>query len=111
MITVTLLGSFAFGVIVGMFIATYIDEIIDWAKNAMMKIAAGVKKAQIWIKRIPSGIKQFLYYIKNGEYMVKERERPATPEEIKKIKDKMNSREQNEFEDDGFHAGDVDRDA
>ena len=78
MITAFLLG-FAFGACL-----VFIDEIIAWAKNMLARLASWIKRAQVWIQRIPGAIKQFLYYMENGQYMVKETVRPATQSEINK---------------------------
>lgn len=110
MISAFLLG-FTAGLIGGTLIAAFIDEIIDWAKRTMAIISSWIKRAQVWIQRIPGGIKQFLYYVKNGDYMVQETTRPATPAEIKRIKDNMGEREWEEFTgDEGTHIANVERD-
>lgn len=111
MISTFLLG-FAAGLIGGTLIAAFINEIIDWAKRTMAIISSLIKRAQVWIQRIPCGIKQFLYYVKNGDYMVQETTRPATPAEIARLKEKMNEDEWEGFTgNEGTHIANVARDA
>lgn len=106
MVTVFLLG-FALGFTIG----TFLDEIIAWAKNMMARISVWIKRAQVWIQRIPGAIKQFLYYMENGDYMVKETVRRATDEEIRKLRDKMSDKEWIDFTGEGTHMANVERDA
>lgn len=112
MFTVTFLGSFAgalLGGIFAAFIVNYIDEIIKWAKDWMARISPLIKIAQVWIQRIPGAIKQFLYYMEHGDYMVKESTRPATQSEIDKLRDKMSEREWRDFTGEGNHMANVER--
>ncbi len=103
MITAFLLG-FAFGACL-----VFIDEIIAWAKNMLARLASWIKRAQVWIQRIPGAIKQFLYYMENGQYMVKETVRPATQSEINKLRSKMSDSEWKEFTGEGTHLATIER--
>ena len=103
MITAFLLG-FALGTCLA-----FIDEIIAWAKNMLARLASWIKRAQVWIQRIPGAIKQFLYYMENGQYMVKETVRPATQSEINKLRSKMSDSEWKEFTGEGTHLATIER--
>ena len=103
MITAFLLG-FALGTCLAL-----IDEIIAWAKNMLARLASWIKRAQVWIQRIPGAIKQFLYYMENGQYMVKETVRPATQSEINKLRSKMSDSEWKEFTGEGTHLATIER--
>lgn len=104
-----MITAFLLGFAIGFGIGTFLDEIIEWAKDMMALISAWIKRAQVWIQRIPGAIKQFLYYMENGNYMVKETVRPATQNEISKLRSKMNDKEWEEFTGEGTHMANVER--
>lgn len=106
-----MITAFLIGFAIGFGIGTFLDEIIAWAKDMLARLSSWIRKAQVWIQRIPGAIKQFLYYMENGNYMVKETVRPATQSEIDRLRSKMSSSEWAEFTGEGTHMANVERDA
>lgn len=81
-ITVFLLGLLA-GVAVGYFL----DDIIDWAKDIFSELEDYVKKAWVYVKRVPGAIKQFIRYIKNGRMVERTEEKDVSLEDLRRMRD------------------------
>lgn len=62
-----MLGWLLFGFFVGGLFAVFIDEIMDWANDVFERLSNYVKKAWVYIRRVPGGIKHMLRYIQNGK--------------------------------------------
>lgn len=58
------------GVVAGFLLGTFLEEIMDWAKEVFENLSSSVRKAWVYIRRIPGGIKQMIRFIQNGK-MVK----------------------------------------
>jgi len=104
-----MISFFFIGLAAGFFVGLYLEEIINWAKNALERLKSAIRKAAVWIQRVPSGIKQFLYYIEHGQWMTTEITRPATPQEIQRLKDKMPADQYKDFTEDGTQIATVER--
>ena len=55
----------------GVLVGAFFDEIMNWAKDKFNSLSNGVKKAWVYIRRIPGGIKQMMRYIENGKWWEK----------------------------------------
>lgn len=53
---------------------TFFGEIMNWARDAFSRLSSNVKKAWVYIRRVPGGIRQMLRYIQNG-LMLEQREK------------------------------------
>lgn len=84
----TLLGWFALLLLGGALIAFW-NEVKDWVEEVLDDIRYDATKAVAYIQRIPGGVKEMIYYIKNGHPRVIEgnrhKDRPMTNEEIDKM--------------------------
>lgn len=56
------------GFVTGLVIGAFLDEIIDWAKKAFDRLSSAIKKAWVYIRRVPGGIKKMIEYIENGKF-------------------------------------------
>ena len=43
---------------------------MDWAKEVFENLSSSVRKAWVYIRRIPGGIKQMIRFIQNGKMVV-----------------------------------------
>lgn len=84
----TLLGWFALLLLGGALIAFW-NEVKDWVEEVLDDIRYEATKAVAYIQRIPGGVKEMIYYIKNGHPRVIEgnrhKDRPMSNEEIDKM--------------------------
>lgn len=109
--------TFIAGVIVGALLATFLDEIIEFAKDLLRKLPSYIRKAKMYLQRVPGAIKAFIRYIRDGgmyEAPV-DKERPVTPDELAEMR-RNNEITQQEYEDllvhyKKTHHGDIDRTA
>jgi hypothetical protein len=66
---ITLISGLLLGVVIG----TFLEEIIDWAKKFVENdLPIIIKKAFVYLKRLPGAIIRFIRYIKDGKMMEKE---------------------------------------
>lgn len=79
MIVTWLIAGIITGVLVG--IAFY-DDIVKWAKNMFARLSSYVKKAWVFIRRVPGGIKQMIRYIQNGSMQEESEPREVEWDEI-----------------------------
>lgn len=54
------------GIIAGFLLGTFLEEIMDWAKEVFNSLSSYVRKAWVYIRRIPGGIKQMIRFVKDG---------------------------------------------
>lgn len=79
---------FIAGVVLGFILGTFLENIIDLAKELLEDLPKIVKKVGVYLQRIPGAIKAFFRYIKNGRMVEKETpdgERELTDEELKEM--------------------------
>lgn len=68
-------------IIVGAVVGTFLADIMDWAKDVFNRLSPYIRKAWVYIKRIPGAIKQMVRYIQNGTmYEEAERNEVSWPE-------------------------------
>lgn len=66
---ITLISGLLLGVVIG----TFLEEIIDWAKNFVENVLSPfIKKVFVYLQRLPGAIKRFIRYIKDGMMMEQE---------------------------------------
>lgn len=65
----------------------FIDEIIEWAKEIFEEISSAVKKAWVYVKRVPGAVKQFVRYIQNGTMYERTEEKPVSLETLQQMRD------------------------
>lgn len=70
------------GAIAGGLIVKFWDQILDWARSVINRVASWVKKAWVYIQRIPGAIKQFVRFIKDGDIYEETTTRRLTDDEI-----------------------------
>lgn len=68
--------------VTGIVVGALIREIMDWAKDVFDRLSSMIKKAWVYIRRIPGGIKQMVRYIKYGTMMETSEVKEATWEEV-----------------------------
>lgn len=54
------------GIVAGFFVGVFFEEIIEWAKEIFENISSSVRKAWVYIRRVPTGLKRMIRYIHNG---------------------------------------------
>lgn len=81
----------------GFLIGYFLDEIIDWGKRMLERLASWIKRVIVKIRRIPGAIKQFIYYVENGTVKVKTEERDATESEIDDLRNSMTEQQWRDF--------------
>lgn len=59
------------GFILGTLFAAFFEEIMEWAQEVFNRISSLVRKAWVYIKRVPGAVKRMVRYIKDGR-MVEE---------------------------------------
>lgn len=95
-----LIGGFVLGMLVGAFF----DEIMDWAKDMFNRLSSYVRKAWVYIRRVPGGIRQMIRYIQNGSMMEEGEKKEVDWDEIVRM------HEEGEIDDDTFNALKAERD-
>lgn len=55
------------GIVAGFFVGAFFEEIIEWAKEIFDNISSSVRKAWVYIRRIPAGLKEMIRYILHGK--------------------------------------------
>ena len=48
-------------------VATFFDEIMEWAKDVFNRVSGYVKKAWVYIRRVPGALKEMVRYIQYGK--------------------------------------------
>lgn len=86
------------GFIVGTLFATFFDEIMNWAKGVFNSLSNSVKKAWVYIRRVPGAIVQMIRYILYGEVIEEKTKRALSWEEI------VEMHERGDMDDDTFYA-------
>ncbi len=61
-------------------VATFLDEIMNWAKDMFNRLSNSVKQAWVYIRRVPGGIMEMLRYILNGRMVQEPRSNPIPVE-------------------------------
>ena len=85
-------------------VSAFFEEIMDWAKDMFNRLSSSVKKAWVYIRRVPGGIKQMIRYIQNGTMLVDSVTKVMEWEEI------VEMHENGEMDDDTFNALKAERD-
>lgn len=93
-----MLGWFLAGLIFGGLFAVFMDDIMDWAKDVFERLSSYVKKAWVYIRRVPGGIKHMLRYIQNGTMYEESDKTEVEWSEIVRMHDN------GEIDDDTFNA-------
>ncbi|MDO4950397.1 MAG: hypothetical protein Q4E55_09640, partial [Bacteroidales bacterium] len=94
LLTCLIAAAFIGGIVVGVLI----NEIMDWAKDVFNSLSNMVKKAWVYIRRIPGGIKKMIRYIKYGEVVETSEVVTVSWEEVVRM------HEDGEIDDDTFNA-------
>lgn len=71
-----LVATFVAGVLIG----TFLDEIVEWAKGVFGRLSNFIKRAWVFIRRIPGALKEMVRYIQDGR--MKEEPREVSWDEI-----------------------------
>lgn len=50
----------------------FLDEIVEWAKRVFDRPSNDIKKAWVYIRRVPGILKEMVRYIKDGRIMAEE---------------------------------------
>lgn len=74
-------------VLVGATIAAFFEDIMKWAKNLFDHLAPIVRKAWVYIKRVPGAVKQFFRYMENKTVYEETEKREVSLEELKEMKE------------------------
>lgn len=74
-------------VLVGATITAYFEDIMKWAKNLFDDLAPIIRKAWVYVQRVPGAVKQFFRYIENKTMYEKTEKREVSPEELKRMRD------------------------
>jgi len=88
------------GVVLGLILGTFLEEIIELAKSLLEGLSKSVKKVGVYLQRIPGAIKAFFRYLKNGRMVEQEsKERELTLEELREMRDngEITQREYNDL--------------
>ena len=88
----------------GCLVSAFFDEIMDWAKDMFNRLSSYVKKAWVYIRRVPGGIKQMIRYIQNGTMLEEYEKKEVEWEEIVKM------HENGDIDDETFNALKAERD-
>lgn len=86
------------------FIATFYDEIKVWAEDLFNSLSGYIRKAWVYIRRIPGGIKQMIRYIQNGLMMEESQKKEVEWDEIVRM------HENGDIDDETFNALKAERD-
>ena len=81
------IGLILLGALGGIVLGYFLDDIIDWAKDIFNDLEEYVKKAWVYVKRVPGAVKQFIRYIKNGTMYERTSETLVTPERLREMRD------------------------
>jgi len=92
------------GAAVGFLAGVFLDEIIDWAKDMFNSLSSYVRKALVYIRRVPGGIKQMIRYIQNGSMMEESEKKEVDWDEIVRMHDN------GDIDDETFNALRAERD-
>lgn len=95
-----LIAAFIGGCLVGAFF----DEIMNWAKDMFNRLSSSVKKAWVYIRRVPGGIEQLIRYIQNGTMFEEGVKKEMKWEKV------VEMHENGEMDDDTFNALKAERD-
>lgn len=68
------------GVLIGGVFVALLEQIRAWAEHEFNGLVNTIKKAWVYIRRIPGGIKQMLRYIRDGRMYEKESDRVVEKE-------------------------------
>lgn len=91
-------------IFIGGFIATFYDEIKVWAEDLFNSLSGYIRKAWVYIRRIPGGIKQMIRYIQNGLMMEESQKKEVEWDEIVRM------HENGDIDDETFNALKAERD-
>lgn len=92
------------GFIAGMLVGAFFEEIMKWAKDMFNSLSSYVKKAWVYIRRVPNGIRQMIRYIQNGTMVEEGEKKEVDWEEIVRM------HENGDIDDDTFNALKEERD-
>lgn len=67
---------------------TFIEEIINWAKNIFDEIASSVLKAWVYVRKISGAIKQFMRYLNDGTIFERTKITSVSLEHLCEMKEK-----------------------
>lgn len=91
-------------IISGGLIVAFYDEIKAWAEGLFNSLSSYIRKAWVYIRRIPGGIKQMIRYIQNGSMMEESQKKEVEWDEIVRM------HENGDIDDETFNALKAERD-
>lgn len=71
--------------VAGAFVSTFFDEIMNWAKDVFNSLSASIKKAWVYIRRVPGAIQEFIRYILNGRMVDEPKPQVTSWEEVEEM--------------------------